>query len=599
MASLSSASRLALAAALLGLWPGAVALAQKESIVAGPAPTKVAQDRQRPGGSTPRDDSTPPIDNPGAVAPPPFSLPREFLPVPDRWRLIEALGVKENLLDPYNQNTLKADRPIFGNEWFLNVSVISDTIVEPRAFPTPVGLQATNRANTVDIFGNVNQFLFNEQVIGTISLIKGDTAYKPPDLEFRLTPVFNYNKAEVEEVRVLRIDPNQGTSRTDTIFALQEGFIDYHIRNVSDRFDFDSVRVGIQPYSSDFRGFLFQDAQLGARLFGNRDNNKIQYNLAYFRRLEKDTNSGLNDITLPVRDDTVAIASLYWQDLLVLGFTPQVTFLYNRNREGAEPLFFNNNGFLERPASFGNERGHDYDVYYLGFNGDGHFGRFNITGSFYYAFGTDFMNQFTGQRADISSFFIAAEPSIDFSWIRLRGSFVYASGDDNPFDNTEGGFDAIFENPQIAGSDTSFWIRQGIPLIGGGGVGLKDRNSVLPALRTSKGQGQSNFINPGIVLLGAGGDFDVLPELRATFNANYLRFADTASLKVARNQGNIREDIGWDLSIALTYRPLFIQNVVFRLSGALLFAGDGFRDLFNDRDQDVYYSVLANLILTY
>src|SRR5262249_44153518 len=140
------------------------------------------------------------------------------------------------------------------------------------------------------------------------------------------------------------------------------------------------------------------------------------------------------------------------------------------------------------------------------------------------------------------------------------------------FDNTEHGFDAIFENPQIAGADTSFWIRQGIPLIGGGGVVLKDRNSVIPSLRTSKGQGQSNFINPGVVLIGAGGDFDVLPELRATFNANYLRFADTASLEVARNQGNISEEIGYDISLALTYRPMFIQNVVFRLSGALLFA---------------------------
>jgi hypothetical protein len=597
----SSASRLVLAAALLcSAWPGGIALAQKEAIDAPAAPVRVAQDRQRPGGSGPRDDSSPPIDNPGAVAPPQFGLPREFIPVPDRWRLIEAIGVKENYFDPYNQNTLKADRPIFGNDWFINLSLVSDTVVEPSAFPKPVGGgQATNRPNTLDIFGRPDQFLFNQQVIGTISLIKGDTAYKPPDIELRLTPVFNYNKVEVEEVRLLRIDPNQGTSRTDHIFALQEGFLDYHIRNVSDRFDFDSLRVGIQPFSSDFRGFLFQDIQLGARLFGNRDNNKIQYNLAYFRRLEKDTNSGLNDITLPVRDDTVAIANLYWQDLLVLGFVPQVTFLYNRNREGSEPLFFDNNGFLARPASFGNERGHDYDAYYLGFNGDGHFGRFNLTGSFYYAFGKDFMNQFTGQRADISAFFIAAEPSIDFSWIRLRGSFVYSSGDKDPFDNKQEGFDAIFENPQIAGADTSFWIRQQIPLIGGGGVSLKGRNSVIPALRTSKELGQSNFVNPGILLVGGGGDFDILPELRATFNANYLRFADTKVLEVARNQGNIREDIGYDISLALTYRPLFIQNVVFRLSGALLFAGDGFRDLFADRDQDVYYSVLANLILTY
>ena len=71
----------------------------------------------------------------------------------------------------------------------------------------------------------------------------------------------------------------------------------------SDRYDFDSVRVGIQPFQADFRGFLFNDNQLGIRLFGNRDNNRFQYNLAAFWRLEKDTNSGLNDVDQRPRDD--------------------------------------------------------------------------------------------------------------------------------------------------------------------------------------------------------------------------------------------------------------------------------------------------------
>ena len=82
-----------------------------------------------------------------------------------------------------------------------------------------------------------------------------------------------------------------GTHRFDDSLGVQEAFVDYHLRNVSDRFDFDSVRVGIQPFQFDFRGFLFQDQQLGIRLFGNRDNNRFQYNLAAFWRLEKDTNS--------------------------------------------------------------------------------------------------------------------------------------------------------------------------------------------------------------------------------------------------------------------------------------------------------------------
>ncbi|MFN9968721.1 MAG: hypothetical protein ACK58T_02375, partial [Phycisphaerae bacterium] len=139
--------------------------------------------------------------------------------------------------------------------------------------------------------------------------------------------------------------PALGTRRTDGFTGMQEAFVDYHLRNVSDRYDFDSIRVGIQPFSTDFRGFLFPDNQLGVRLFGNRFNNRVQYNLAYFRRIEKDTNSGLNDIATPLREDDIAIANLFVQDFPVLGHTSQVTYVANRNREGDEQ-YYDNNGFL-------------------------------------------------------------------------------------------------------------------------------------------------------------------------------------------------------------------------------------------------------------
>ena len=46
-------------------------------------------------------------------------------------------------------------------------------------------------------------------------------------------------------------------------------------------------------------------------------------------------------------------------------------------------------------------------------------------------------------------------------------SFLYGSGDKNPFDHKATGFDAIQENPQFAGGDTSYWISQAVPLVGG------------------------------------------------------------------------------------------------------------------------------------
>jgi len=575
------------------------------AVLAGAIASGQAQERRIPGKTPPAEiEDTKPL--PGAilrrVTPPKNRDPAKIdgISVPDRWRLIESLGVKESVVDPYNRNPLKGDRPVFGDDWFVNLLVISDTVYEPRSVPTPVGVQSTNRDNSVDLFGEVNQWIFNQNLIISASLIKGDTAFKPPDLEFRLVPVINFNRAVVEEERVLRADPRQGTTRNDRHISLQEAFIDYHIRNVSDRYDFDSIRVGIQPFNADFRGFLFQDAQLGVRLFGDRDNNIFQYNLAWFRRLEKDTNSGLNHVGRKVREDDIFIANLYWQDFPVLGFQSQFAAIYNRNREGND-FFFNDNTFIERPSSFGSERGRNYDIGYLGFSGDGHFGRLNLTHSFYYAFGSDRDSAFTDRKADVSAFFFAVEPSIDFDWVRLRGSLVYASGDSDPFDDTETGFDAIFENPQIAGSDTNYWIRQTVPLIGGGGVVLSTRNALLPSLRSSKEHGQSNFNNPGFRLIGAGADFDILPELRLSTNLNYMQFDDTSTLEVARNQQDIDREIGWDLSAALIYRPFFSQNVVFRLSGAVLFAGDGFCELYgaDAANEDAFYSVLANLILTY
>ena len=291
------------------------------------------------------------------------------------------------------------------------------------------------------------------------------------------------------------------------------------------------------------------------------------------------------------------IGNLYRQDFPFLGYTSQGIYTYNRNREGDDGLHFDDNGFQDRPASFGNALGKDYDVHYLGYNGDGHIGPVNLTTSFYYALGDESNNSFVNRHVDVRAWFLAGELSMDFDWIRVRASALYGSGDDDPFDDTDEGFDAIFENPIFAGYDTSYFIRQAIPLIGGANnIQLTGRNSVLPSLRSSKELGQSNFTNPGIELFGLGADFDILPELRLSTNFNKLYFDETAVLEQLRNQRRVDSDIGWDLSAAIIYRPYFTQNIVLRLSGALLVPGQGFRDLFVD---DNPFSVLGNFVFTF
>lgn len=518
----------------------------------------------------------------------------EAVPIPDRWRIVDSLGYKENWYDPYNRNVLKGDRPIH-DDWFFNVTAISDTVIEQREVATPVGLQSSDRSGSLDVFGGQDQLTINQNLAVEFVYYKGDTVFKPPDWEYRFTPVFNYNYTRIDEILGLNVNPSEGNTRDDSHVGIQAAFVDKHLRNVSEYYDFDSLRVGIQPFSSDFRGFVFQDAPFGVRLFGTRANNRFQYNLAWFRRFEKDTNSGLNDLGESLRDDDVFLANVYWQDSGVLGFTSQFTVIYNRNRE--DELFFDNNGFIARPASLGREVTRDYDVTYLGYNGDGHLGKVNLTVSAYTAFGEEADSVFTNAESEISAYFFAAEASMDFDWIRPKLSALYGSGDKDPFDDKSEGFDAIFENPQFAGADTSYWIRQGVPLIAGGKVTLSTRNGVLNSLRSSKEHGQSNFTNPGIVLLGAGVDMDLLPELRLSMNLNQLAFADTAVLEVARQQGSIDKDIGLDASAALIFRPHTTQNIVLRLSYAQLFAGDGYKALYGDDENP--FSLLFNVILTY
>ncbi|MBW8753310.1 MAG: hypothetical protein JF595_04040 [Sphingomonadales bacterium] len=566
-------------------------------------------------------------NNAGAVrAPPPEAFPTDQLPVPDRWRILTGLCPKDgdqalytqfhamrdvchSRLDPYHQNMFKGDIPLAegkrpgflkGDDWFLNLGLVSDSVLEPRTFPIPVGVQTTARPQSLDIFGKDSSFVFSQTVIASASLIKGQTAYKPPEIEYRVALAFNYNYVRVPERRVLFVEPSKPTHRSDDFLGVQEAFIDYHIRNVSDRYDFDSVRVGIQPFQADFRGFLFNDNQLGIRFFGNRDNNRFQYNLAAFWRVEKDTNSGLNNLTQKPRDDFVFIANVYRQDFLIPALTSQITVVYNRNREGRD-IHIDDNGFPVRPALLGDLRGRNYDVLYVGYNADGRVGRLNITASAYGAFGEDHNSFFTSKAADIRAYFAAAELSYDHDWMRFRVSGLFATGDHDPYDNKETGFDAIFENPIFAGADTSYWIRQSIPFAGGGRViSINGRNGILNSLRSSKEEGQSNFNNPGTILAGAGADFDLTPQIRLSGNANHLWFENTSSLQALRNEGSIPKAIGWDLSAAAIWRPHANQNIVLRLSAAALLPGGGFRDLFDNLNgHRNYYSVLANVIVAY
>jgi hypothetical protein len=197
----------------------------------------------------------------------------EFPELPDRWRIVNLLGYPENLLDPYHGNHgLKGDRPAFGADWFFNLGLVSDSVLEPRRFPVPVAVPDSGDPGSLDAIGDGEQQVYSQNFIVEAMLYQGDTVFKPPDWEIRFTPVFNINHAEVKEPGIQKANPAAGTTRTEGVIGVQALFVDKHLRNVSERYDFDSLRVGIQPFTADFRGLLFQDSPFGVRLFGSRDN---------------------------------------------------------------------------------------------------------------------------------------------------------------------------------------------------------------------------------------------------------------------------------------------------------------------------------------
>jgi len=532
----------------------------------------------------------------------------EFDTVEDRWRIgfptwdrygggmprvVDAPYRLGRGIDPFNQNVLKGDYPIIGQHTFFNLTGTASSLFEGRSIPTATTpFESTARPFTTDFFGRNGQFVSQQQLLLSLELFHGDAAFKPADWRLKLTPAVNANTLSVQELAVISPDVRRGTIRNDAHVALQEWFAEYKIADLSAEYDFVSIRAGSQPFTSDFRGFIFSDVNRGVRLFGNANGNRTQYNLAYFRQQEKDTNSQLN--TFRDRDQNIVVANVYRQDFIFPGYTISGSFHYNNDNSGTR---FDDNGFLVRPDPAGVFQPHRIDACYLGVTGDGHIGRYNITHAFYWAFGRDSRNPIAGDPQQISAQMAAVELSYDRDWVRFRASGLYQSGDGNPNNSHATGFDGIQDQMNFGG-EFSFWRRQRIPLFG---VGLTNDQSQYANLRSSRIQGQSNFVNPGLWLLGGGIDFEITPRLRSINNCNALLFDKTASLETFTFQGNIDRYIGTDLSTGVEWRPRLNNNVIVLCGFSTLIPGDGFRQLYNSKDSKTpgLFSGFIETIFTY
>lgn len=522
----------------------------------------------------------------------------------DRWRIVpppyELDEHATHRFDPYHQNILKGDLPIWETtDTFFVLTGISDSTVESRTLPTPSG-PSSARPGSFRFFGEDAQGLFVENLIVSGDLFQGLTTFQPVKQRVKATVVANLNHVRVEENAIVKPDVRRGTERTDAHITLQEIFYERRLRDLTPNFDFVSMRAGVQPFTSDFRGFIFADTNLGFRLFGNYAANRYQYNLAVFDRLEKDTNSGLNIIT-ELREQKVAIANFYWQDFFHKGYTQQFSIHHMRDDDSTK---YDRNGVLVRPAPVGDAKPHDIQATYLGESGLGHIGRINIDHAAYFVFGRDSLNPIAGadpmlregDAVSIRAGMAAIEVSYDRDWLRPRFGLFYASGDRHPRDRTARGFDSIFDSPSFAGGGFSFFNRLGIRLAGTG-VALVDRGSLLMSLRSSKDEGQPNYVNPGVQLATAGLDADLTPRLKAIFTANYIRFDAVEPLEEVLFQGRIHKDFGTDLSAGARWRPFLSNNVTIVGGVATLLPGKGFQDIYESKK--VLYHAFMNAILQF
>jgi len=528
---------------------------------------------------------------PSRIPKPPGKSP-DFIPLPDRWRIgfpDDPRYEKGRRLNPYRQNVWKGDYPFLGQHNFLNVTAESETAIDARRLPVPSDVSSQN-PDSAEFFGRGRQFFFRQNFVLSLDYSHGDSAFKPVDYRIHVAPNFNVNYLHTEENGIVNVDVRRGNTRTDNYIALQDAFTEVRLgdtprllpflrgrggKGESPYFDTTSIRAGIQPFVSDFRGFIFSDVNLGLRLVSNYGSNRYQFNAACFHMLEKDTNSELN--TRELRDQIVFAANLFRQDTFWKGYTSQFSFHYNNDRPGRH---FDTNNFPVRPALVGSAAPHGIKASYFGWTGDGHIGRANITHAFYQAIGDDTRNPIAGRRVDINAQMAALELSLDRDWLRFKGSALWASGDKNPLDGKARGFDAILDFPEFAGGIFSFWNSQGIRLTQTG-VALVNPNSLLPTLRSSKTEGQANFVNPGLFLYNLGLDAELTPKLKAILNVNYLQFAHVEPLELVLFQPGINKNIGVDYGIGFLYRPLLSENIIVAAGFSSLIPGTGFKDIYS------------------
>ena len=314
-----------------------------------------------------------------------------------RWGILSELGIiNPSLIDPYNQNPLKGDFPLFGRRTFM---VFTGVLAPKALFNTQENIETQ----------------FNNDVVTSLEFFRGTTVFEPKKWSVKGTGKAIFNNGNGNDIQDI---------------AFLELFGELKLFNVGSNFDFTSTRNGIQFFKTDFNAFIFQDFNLGYQLFGELGKNRFQWATAFVDLRVKE--NGL--LTFNPLGQDVYFANLFWEDFLKDGFNTVFSFHYNRDRIAPEAKL---------------------DAFYAGFASAGHWGRWVLTPAFYYAFGTD---ETSGAPQNISAFFTGIEIAYPVNFLNYRMATFFTSGDSDPADSTAGGFASINEAINLFGAGNSFLI---------------------------------------------------------------------------------------------------------------------------------------------
>lgn len=486
---------------------------------------------------------------------------RQLTPYLDRWKTQDTESVFK---DPNLQSKYQGDLPIYKDWLFLNLETVLDGFYKHRTNPDFRGARSgfslrsglSPAANAQQSFHGDNDF---RRFIGLFGfeLRNADDVFNPATWRARFIGAAEWDT-----------DFNVKDETQSSHMSLQEAFVEHKIFDLG-QLDLSFIRFGIEPFKSEFHGLIFFDNTMSARMFGEYDHNKYRYNLAVLRPFNKDPHSNL--ITLQsgnvgnnggdeggLKDEYVGLASLAVNDVLP-GWNGEFSFHDDHNRDVGKRL----------------------DAYYLGSTFNGTLGPITFNPAGYVVFGNNRIAvDGLPKNTDILAGLVVLDaaytlPAADY--VTLKGGYAFQSGDGNPKDGTQHGFQAINDNVALFGAGGSYWVGEAIFF-----NRLNEKNGKTKLANTNSFYAEpGNFDSPGLHLINIGTFIKLTQRIDFTLNANYLMFADTGGISTQVGR-NVDAPVGFDFNGLVEWRPLQQKAFVIDLAQSVLLPGGGFRDVVGD-----------------